>query len=138
MIHVQAAQYVHAVKHLITSITLEIEHEFIYIEHIRPVTIAMTVNRVSWLSKQACKLVPVIGNFPAKFYILSDQNFLWADMWPTNLGWPNLQSQKIVYLTHFLLMKPTRKQKYSLHYFSLHESVSWFNHKSTSPSYISW
>jgi hypothetical protein len=29
-------------------------------------------------------------------------------------------------------MKPTRKQQYSLHYFSLHEAVSWFNYKSTS------
>jgi hypothetical protein len=93
----------------------------------------MTVNRFSWFGKQACKLVQVIGNFPAKFYIFSDQNFLWADMWPTNLGWSNLQSQKIAYLTHFLLMKPTRKQQYSLHYFSLHEAVSWFNYKSTSP-----
>jgi hypothetical protein len=93
----------------------------------------MTVNRFSWFGKQACKLVPVIGYFPAKFYIFSDQNFLWADMWPTNLGWSNLQSQKIVYLTHFLLMKSTRRQQYSLHYFSLHEAVSWFNYKSTSP-----
>jgi hypothetical protein len=27
-----------------------------------------------------CKLVPVIGHCPAKFYLLSDQSFLWPDM----------------------------------------------------------
>jgi hypothetical protein len=45
-----------------------------------------------------------------------------------NLGWSNLRSQKIVYLTHFLLMKPTSK------HYRQHFSTIRFNFKSTSPS----
>jgi hypothetical protein len=51
---------------------------------------------------QACKLVPVIGHYPVKFYLLSDQSFLWPDMWPTDLGWSNIQSQKIDYEHNFI------------------------------------
>jgi hypothetical protein len=54
--------------------------------------------------------VPVIEHFPAKFYLLSDQSFLWPDMWPDQFRLVKSPISKNCLFNTFLLMKPTRKQ----------------------------
>jgi hypothetical protein len=50
--------------------------------------------------------VPVIEHFPAKFYLLSDQSFLWPDMWPDQFRLVKSPISKNCLFNTFLLMKP--------------------------------